>query len=295
MKIRRDIITLLIAILLSGCVHPAPTRSPLTPSPTVTKTVTPGPSPLVAEIKTPTPIPPDGDGLFNPSMEAPYICEQNAQCVPQGWHGWTLATWPCRPYTEGCDLPCSSTCIKPNGNCNPDSGCTWAGAEIGEITLQYPYRVHSGMSAVKVFARARMWEGGIYQQFYHVPLHSRLHFSIWAQSWQCAIYLNCRWGEISDFPANMNIRVGIDPLGGDDPYMTTVVWSMPGESFDHYSQFDVWATAENQVVTVFAMGAPRWGWPRNDGNDLYLDDARLEVFPPVVMTNTVYLPLVVGP
>jgi len=93
----------------------------------------------------------------------------------------------------------------------------------------------------------------------------------------------------------MNIRVGIDPFGGNDPYTNTIVWSAPGESFDHYSQFSVDAVAENQVVTVFAMGAPRWEWPRNDGNDLYLDDARLEVLPPFVPTNQVYLPLVMRP
>jgi len=91
----------------------------------------------------------------------------------------------------------------------------------------------------------------------------------------------------------MNIRVGIDPFGGTDPYTTTIMWSAAGESFDEYRQFAVNAVALNQVVTVFVMGAPRWDYARGNGNDLYIDDARLVVGPPFYPTSFVFLPVIV--
>jgi hypothetical protein len=176
----------------------------------------------------------------------------------------------------------------------PDTGCYWAEPEFAEIpNAYYAYRVHSGDVALKIFASGRMWEAGVYQQVYHVPLNSSLTFSVWAQAWQCFEYRNCDWGHLSDRPANMNIRVGIDPLGGTDPYAAAVVWSPPGESFDAYEQFSVSATARNQVVTVFVMGSPRWDYARGNGNDLYLDDARLVVGPVFIPTQFVFLPVVV--
>lgn len=293
-------IVLLVVLALFGSCVPTPTPAPVTITPTLTTTPlpsfpdtpTPIPSPLIPElVKSPTPAPtPDGGFLLNSSMERPYSCSDN-MCVPQYWHGWTPPLWPCRPLTQGCDLPCPSTCLKPNGNCENDSGCMYAAAEFSEATLQFTNRVHSGASAVNIFARARMFDAVLYQQFYHVPMGSSLHFSIWGHAWQCFQYVNCQWGELSDVPAEMNIQVGIDPYGGYVPTSTQIIWSAPGESFDHWSQFDVSAIAKNQVVTVFAKCSPRWDWPRNDGNNCYFDDARLDVVQPFTPTSWIYLPI----
>ena len=289
---------MLCALIVAGCVIPQPTPTVSPISPVVT--------PAIVAVKSPTPKPtPDGGFLMNSSMEMPYTCADN-MCVPQYWHGWTQNPWPCRPLTPGCDLPCPSTCLNDNGKCNYDTGCTWAAAEITNASQQYPYRVHSGEQAVNIFARARLFNSGLYQQFYHVPMGSLLRFSVWAQGWQCASYINCQWGELSDIPANMNLQVGIDPFGGTDPYTNTIVWSVPVESFDHWSQIEVSAVAMYQVVTVYVRAAPRWEWPRNDGNNAYFDDAHFDVVPPTPpvtptpsvtptpfsATNWVYLPAI---
>lgn len=190
-------------------------------------------------------------------------------------------------------MDCPLNCERDQGDgvCVADYGCYWASPEFGEIAnAYYSYRVHSGDVSLKIFASGRMWEAGVYQQVYHVPMRSQLTFSVWGQSWQCYEYLNCDWGHLSDKPAHMNIRVGIDPFGGTDPYTNTVMWSQPGESFDEYKQFSVRAIALNQVVTVFVMGAPRWDYARGNGNDLYIDDARLVVGPVFNPTQFVFLP-----
>jgi hypothetical protein len=61
-----------------------------------------------------------------------------------------------------------------------------------------------------------------------------------------------------------------------------------------YRPFTVTTTALNQVVTVFIRGAPRWEWPRGNGNDLYVDDARLDVVEPPEFAYTVYLPVMIA-
>lgn len=273
-------LAIFLCIALSACIPPKPTpaTSPISPMATFAP----------AAFKTPTPKPIlDGGAIWNSSFEQPYTCPENAVCIPQGWNYWRVAVPPCRPGRPGCNLPCPTTCLKDNGACQADNGCYWASPEIGEATLQWYYRVHTGSSALKMFSSGRMWEAGVWQQVYHVPLGAELHFSAWAEAWQCYQYANCNYGELSDQPASMNIRVGIDPFGGTDPYTTTVVWSSAGESFDHFAKFSVTATARYQVVTVFVMGAPRWDWPRSNGNDLYIDDARLEVLPvPITATVT---------
>jgi len=280
----RRLIFIMLAILAAACVPPppVPTRSPISPLDTEAfKTATPRPIP-------------DGGWIVNSSFERPYHCPDNAVCIPAGWEYWRVENPPCRPGKPGCELPCPSTCRQANGVCVVDNGCYWASPEFGEATLQWNYRVHSGSSAVKIFASGRMWEAGVWKQIYHVPIGARLVFSVWAQAWQCHDYVTCRWGEVSDQPAAMNIRVGIDTLGGTDPRAPSIVWSDAGESFDAYRQFSVAAVARNQVVTVFAMGAPRWEWPRSNGNDLYLDDARLTVTPPLEPVDWLYLPLVLA-
>jgi len=71
-----------------------------------------------------------------------------------------------------------------------------------------------------------MHEAGLYQQVYTLPIGARLRFSIWMQAWMCANPDACGTGGIrSDEPSDMHLRVGIDPLGGTDPFTTAVVWS----------------------------------------------------------------------
>jgi len=253
------------------------------PRPFVSFLASPFLSPLEAQVKTPTPVPtPAGGMLQNSSLEEPYRCVpgQTGYCVPYGWSSWRENPPHCRPDSRPgrppCDIPCPNVCERANGSCNPEYGCFWAAPEFTSIGLNHPERVHSGLFAFKLFASGRMWDAGIYQSIYHVTLRSLVTFSVWVQAWQCVNYDRCQYGRVSDEPANMNISIGIDPYGGIDPYSDDVVWTV-GESFDVYRQFSVTTVARNQVITVFVRGAPRWTYPRGNGNDLYLDDARLDV------------------
>jgi len=63
--------------MLSACVKPMPTASPVSPLAT----------PVAQAERTPTPPPiPDGGAIFNPSFERAYTCPENAVCVPHGWN-----------------------------------------------------------------------------------------------------------------------------------------------------------------------------------------------------------------
>jgi LysM repeat protein len=95
------------------------------------------------------------------------------------------------------------------------------------------------------------------------------------QAWQCSKAENCgQNGSRSDAPAEMHLRVGIDPYGGTDPFSANVVWSPEKPAFDQWVQFSVQAQAKGSAVTVFTHSRAEWDWPRTN-NDVYLDDASL--------------------
>jgi hypothetical protein len=89
----------------------------------------------------------------------------------------------------------------------------------------------------------------------------------------------CDRGNKSQNPTTMHLKVGIDPTGGTNPFSTNIVWSGEGDSFDHFTQFSVEATAQSDVVTVFTHSRAEWiDYPRMD-NDVYVDDAALTIEP----------------
>jgi hypothetical protein len=83
-------------------------------------------------------------------------------------------------------------------------------------------------------------------------------------------------GSRSDEPAEMHLRVGIDPYGGTDPFSANVIWSPEKPAFDHWVQFSVQAQAKGSAVTVFTHSRAEWDYTRVN-NDVYLDDASLIV------------------
>jgi LysM repeat protein len=121
-----------------------------------------------------------------------------------------------------------------------------------------------------------MHEAGLYQQAIGIQPGATLRFSIYMQAWQCSQPEACQNGSRSDAPAEMHLRVGIDPYGGSDPFSANVVWSPEKPAFDHWVQFSVQAQAKSSAVTVFTHSRAEWDWPRVN-NDVYLDDASLTV------------------
>jgi LysM repeat protein len=122
-----------------------------------------------------------------------------------------------------------------------------------------------------------MHEAGLYQQAVGIQPGATLRFSIYMQAWQCTKAEACgQNGSRSDTPADMHLRVGIDPYGGTDPFSANVIWSPEKSAFDQWIQFSVQAQAKGGAVTVFTHSRADWDWPRTN-NDVYLDDASLTV------------------
>jgi hypothetical protein len=154
--------------------------------------------------------------------------------------------------------------------------CFWMRPEFRDNT-SFANRIHSGVRSQKYFSYGRMHEAGLMQQVHGLPPGARVRFSIWTQAWMCADPNACgKDGAHSDAPADMHLRVGIDPLGGTDAFTPTVVWSAEKPAWDTWVQFQVETTALSDTVTVFTHSRAEWPWARLN-NDVYLDDASLVI------------------
>lgn len=138
-----------------------------------------------------------------------------------------------------------------------------------------PGRVHSGSSAQQYFKSFGQFKAGLYQSVLDVPAGSNLQFSAHGQAWSCEEFGMCPDGS-SVNPADMLMRVGLDPTGDTNFSADTVIWS------DYFNPLDQWqvacvsALAERDIVTVYLWASP--DGPRQN-QDVYWDDASLVVIP----------------
>lgn len=144
-------------------------------------------------------------------------------------------------------------------------------ADIGTA----PRRVHSGSSAQQYFKSWGQFKAGLYQSVLDVPAGSNLQFSAHGQAWSCEDFSTCADGS-SVNPANMLMRVGIDPTGDTDFSAGTVIWSDYFNPLDHWEVACVTAVAERDIVVVYLWASP--DGPRQN-QDVYWDDASLVVIP----------------
>ena len=187
--------------------------------------------------------------------------------VAPGWRAWYLDIPPA--YVE-----------KPV-NCNDSKQgyhCYWMRPEFRDnVAESFANRVHGGIRSQKYFSYGRMHEAGLYQQVGGIKSGSTVRFAIYIQAWQCFDIDKCgKNGIRSDQPADMHLRVGIDPYGGTDPFSPNIAWSPEREAFDRWVEFSVETKALADTVTVFTHSRADWPWARVN-NDVYLDDASLVV------------------
>jgi hypothetical protein len=207
------------------------------------------------------------DGNFEASAPWPSQDGIDEVQVGPGWRAWYLDVAP--------------STVKAPSNCS-DSGsrydCYWMRPEFRDNdAASFPDRVHSGLRSQKYFSYGRMHEAGLYQRVAGITPGAMLRFSIYVEAWQCSNPDACgKGGTHSDAPADMHLRVGIDPYGGTDPLSANIVWSREQPAFDRWVQFSVEAKAAGGTVTVFTHSRPEWDFSRAN-NDVYLDDASLEV------------------
>ena len=189
--------------------------------------------------------------------------DQGAIKVAPPWRAWWVAKPPAfvkRPY-----------------NCGDakDYGCYWAVPEFSDVQkLAFAYRVHGGLQSQKYFTYGRMHWAGLMQKVGNVQPDTRLRFSAYMEAWMCFEWLDCDYGKVSDKPADMHLKIGIDPTGGEDPFSPNIVWSPEQPAWDRWVQFQVEAVAGSDTVTVFTHSRADWDWARKN-NDVYVDDASL--------------------
>ena len=140
--------------------------------------------------------------------------------------------------------------------------------EYKPATAPYANRIHSGSAAAQYFTFHSTHTAGLLQVV-DVPQNASLRFSIWGQAWSSASDT-----DYSDFPTAVNMRIGIDPTGGTNPYSSAIVWSGYKQPYDSYQQFVVEAQAQGNQVTVFTISSPD---EARKHNDVYWDDAELVV------------------
>ena len=129
-------------------------------------------------------------------------------------------------------------------------------------------RVKGGEQALQYFNFDGTNTAGVWQRV-TVPANARLTFSAWGQAWSSS-----QNEPVSINPTSVNMRVGIDPVGGNSPFSASVVWSAPQNPYDAYYYFEVQATAQGDTVTVFLLAQPA---EKRKHNDFYWDEASLVV------------------
>jgi LysM repeat protein len=209
---------------------------------------------LIAAVASRPAVAQSGNLLQNPGFEGEYstyhpqTAQEHADCpggycntvqVPAGWRPWWAKEW--------------DTDVNP---------------EFKAATQPFANRIHSGDRAAQYFSFYRTHKAGFLQQA-TVPANATVQFTVWGQAWVS----NDDSGG-SDHNAAINMRVGIDPTGGTNPYSGNVVWSGTLQPYDAYQQFSVQAQAQGSTVTVFTYSAPSFPVKHND---VYWDDAALVV------------------
>lgn len=140
---------------------------------------------------------------------------------------------------------------------------------------QFANRVHEGSTAQQYFKSFGQFKAGLYQVVPDVAAGTRLQFSAWGQAWSCENFDQCP-NATSVNPANMLMRVGLDPFGDTDYQSDDITWSAYFNPLDYWQLACVEETAQATKVTVFVWASP--DGPRQN-QDVYWDDARLVIVP----------------
>jgi LysM repeat protein len=216
------------------------------------------------------------------SAQAGDIKKWETTQVPSGWSAWWRQPnsnfddpnyyndWPAYCSASHKSMPLD--CIAHH---NPEYRDTMGGPQDTG-----PSRKVAGDNSQKYFTFYSIHEAGLYQVVSGVKPGDRLRFSVYMEGWSTGV--NDPYH--SDFNQHMNLQVGIDPTGGNDPWSSNIVWTAPAESFDKFTQFFVEAVARNNIVSVWTKSAPVLALQHVD---VYVDEASLNVVQP----GTVVVPV----
>ena len=198
--------------------------------------------------------------------------------VPVGWTAW----WQ-PPNTDRNDPNFYNNypnlCYKEDA---PRGCAAWHNPEYRDTAggpQTPPSRKVAGDNSQKYFTFYSLHEAGLYQTVGGIQPGARLRFSVYMQAW--ASQANDPFTSAGQ--PTMGMKVGIDPLGGNNPWSPNIIWSPVKEAFDHWELFSVQAVARADRVTVFTRSRPYFAIQHND---VYVDEASLVVVANAVRTVT---------
>lgn len=208
--------------------------------------------------------------LINGGFESPYAkqcCHTSPEFPPNtlidevqvahGWSGWWVEPDSAPHLPSRCDIP------------NPPNPCYAFHRPEWREAAPYSNRIHSGGNAQKYFTFYSVHQSGMFQRVTGITPGQRLRFTIYMQGWATDSNDLTSSGQLS-----MNMKVGIDPTGGTNPFAATVVWGQTYDTYDVWGEYSVEAVAIGDAVTVFTHSYPVYPLQHND---IYLDDASLIV------------------
>lgn len=191
--------------------------------------------------------------------------------VPFGWSAWWQQpdnNFDDPNYYNNYPAYCPGRASTPL-NCiawhNPEFRDTLGGPqETG------PSRKVAGDNSQKYFTFYSVHNAGMYQVVSGVKPGDHVRFSVYMEAWSTGT--NDPYH--SDLGQRMNLQVGIDPTGGNNPWSPNIVWTAPADSFDVFTQFTVDAIAQSNTVSVWTRSNPQMPLQHND---VYVDEASLNV------------------
>jgi len=150
-----------------------------------------------------------------------------------------------------------------------------------EVPYREPPRIYSGTQALRWFTLYSNGDIGIYQQ---VPaeighLYRAQGFAhVWYSQFDDASLSQYEDQDgsartIPDGDPGMEVMIGIDPTGGQNPWSEDVVWTSEN-IYDEYGRVTVQAMAEAPTVTVFIRAHTLYPFKHTDA---YWDEISLEV------------------
>lgn len=212
------------------------------------------------------------DVLIFPIDGDPYRAVMGNVFTPPGWLTW---------YRHG----------KPVEH-DPRNDDGWVQPEVKDAWVHPPHdpaRVHSGEKAIHMFKTWGVFDGGLLQSVSVEP-GARLRLSAFAHAWSSQRD-DARWSEgpgnacgfklegetHDDDWRNFTFWVGVDPLGGQNPYAESVVWGWGAHIYNCHDEVPyIEVVAEHDTVTVFLRTRTLWPFKHNNA---YWDDVTLEIIP----------------
>ncbi len=127
-------------------------------------------------------------------------------------------------------------------------------------------RVQSGARAASYWEQYRDYDAGLYQLVPNVTSGTIYRFSIYGHAWSTTDITK----KTSD--TDVQMQIGIDPKGGDNPNAGSIVWSGAVSARDTYQLFTVEAAAQGTQISVWVRGKTIYPVTQTD---FYWDNASL--------------------